>query len=374
MYEQIYALAGPTQLYRLTGDQRIASDIDGTMRLFRKFFHDDEQGGYYSHIDPIQLSPHHESLGHNRSRKNWNSVGDHAPAYLFNLYLATGEERHAAMLEDTFDQIAKHFPDPGSPFVQERFHQDWSPDREWGWQQDRAVVGHNLKIAWNLMRMTAIRSKPRYGELAEHIARTMPAVGSDLQRGGWYDMEERTLAANQQLHRFSWHDHKTWWQQEQAILAYLILAGHTGDAEFIQQARQAATFYNAFFLDHDEGGVFFAVLADGTPYLSGTERYKGSHSMSMYHTAELCYLATVYQRLLLHGEPLTLWFRPRPDGFPDRVLRTAPDALPPGRVRLDWVEIDGKPYSAFDAAAMTVKLPDSASAVTVRAHLVPVDN
>jgi mannose/cellobiose epimerase-like protein (N-acyl-D-glucosamine 2-epimerase family) len=278
------------------------------------------------------------------------------------------------MLEDTFDQISMHFPDSGSPFVQERFHEDWSPDREWGWQQDRAVVGHNLKIAWNLMRMTAIRSKPRYTELAEHIARTMPAVGSDLQRGGWYDMVERTRAANQHQHRFTWHDHKTWWQQEQAILAYLILAGHTGDAEFIRQARQAATFYNAFFLDHDEGGVFFAVLADGTPYLSGTERNKGSHSMSMYHTSELCYLATVYQRLLLHGEPLTLWFRPRPDGFPDRVLRTVPDALPPGRVRLDWVEIDGKPYSAFDAAAMTVKLPDTASTVTVRAHLIPVDN
>jgi hypothetical protein len=96
--------------------------------------------------------------------------------------------------------------------------------------------------------------------------------------------------------------------------------------------------------------------------------------MSMYHTAELCYLATVYQRLLLHGEPLTLWFRPRPDGFPDRILRTAPDALPPGKVRLDWVEIDGKPYSAFDADAMTVKLPDTGSTVTVKAHLIPVEN
>ena len=29
---------------------------------------------------------------HNQARKNWNSVGDHAPAYLINLWLATGDD------------------------------------------------------------------------------------------------------------------------------------------------------------------------------------------------------------------------------------------------------------------------------------------
>ncbi|HEX6355572.1 AGE family epimerase/isomerase [Actinophytocola sp.] len=370
-YEQIYALAGPTQTYRVTGDRRIAADIDATLRLFHKFFRDPEGGGYFSHIDPVLLSPHQDSLRHNKARKNWNSVGDHAPAYLINLFLATGEQRHADMLEDTFDTIVARFPDSDSPFVQERFFADWSPDRSWGWQENRAVVGHNLKIAWNLMRMNAIRPKASYVELAEHLARSMPDVGSDRQRGGWYDVVERTLAEGQENYRYVWHDRKAWWQQEQAILAYLILAGNTGDQDYVKHAREASSFYNSFFLDHDEGGVYFNVLANGMPYLLGTERLKGSHSMSMYHSSELCYLATVYQRLLISGEPLTLWFKPRPES--DRVLRTAPDALPPGRVRLDWVEIDGSPYPAFDAEAMTVKLPDTESHITVRAHLSPVD-
>jgi putative intracellular protease/amidase/mannose/cellobiose epimerase-like protein (N-acyl-D-glucosamine 2-epimerase family) len=374
MYEQIYALAGLTQLYRVTGDERLAADIDGTLRLFRKFFHDPEHGGYFSHIDPLYLSPHAESLGPNRARKNWNSVGDHAPAYLINLYLATGDPRHAAMLEDTYDHIVAHMPEEGSPFVQERFHADWSPDRTWGWQQDRSVVGHNLKIAWNLMRLMTIMPKPAYAELSERIARSMPSLGSDQQRGGWYDVMERTRSAGQRQHRLTWHDRKAWWQQEQAILAYQILAGHTGDAEFLRHGREAAAFYNAFFLDHEEGGVYFSVLADGIPFLLGTERNKGSHSMSMYHSAELCYLSTVYQRLLLCREPVTLWFRPRPNAFPDGVLRVAPDALPAGRVRLEWAEIDGVPYAAIDSAAMTIKLPEADSPVTVRAHLVPASD
>ena len=183
-YEQIYALAGPIQTYRITGDPRILKDAEMTVDLFDKFFIDKEQGGYFSHIDALTLDARAESLGHNRARKNWNSVGDHAPAYLINLYLATGDQKYADFLEDTFDTIAKYFPEyETSPFVQEKFNEDWSPDKIWGWQQDRAVVGHNLKIAWNLMRMQSLKAKDNYKELAEKIAYLMPDVGSDRQRG-----------------------------------------------------------------------------------------------------------------------------------------------------------------------------------------------
>lgn len=368
MYEQIYALAGPTQTFRVTGDRAIASDIDATMRLFERFFRDREGGGYFSHIDPLLLSPHHESLDFNRSRKNWNSVGDHAPAYLINLLLATGDPRHAEMLERTFDTIVEYFPDYGvSPFVNERFYADWSHDVSHTWQQNRAVVGHNLKIAWNLMRMHAYKPKASYRELAAKIAEIMPPVGSDQQRGGWYDVVERVLEPGQEWHRFAWHDRKAWWQQEQAILAYLILCGSLGGDEYRLQARQASAFYNAFFLDHDEGGVYFNVLASGLPYLLGTERLKGSHSMSMYHSAELCYLAAVYTNLLITGEPLELHFRPGASA--DRTLRVAPDLLPPDRVRLVEVELDGKPWESFDPRAMTVALPDSVHPLQVKVQL-----
>ena len=73
--------------------QRILASYDAeeTVRLFHRFFKDkSERGGFYSHIDPITFDPLSDALGHNRGRKNWNSVGDHAPAYLINLWLATG--------------------------------------------------------------------------------------------------------------------------------------------------------------------------------------------------------------------------------------------------------------------------------------------
>jgi len=371
-YEQIYALAGPTQTYRLTGDPKIRRDIDRTINLFNRYFRDYEAGGYFSHIDPVTFDPRAETLAGNRARKNWNSVGDHAPAYLINLVLATGDPEHIAMLVETADTITEHFQDyDNAAFVQEKFHEDWSHDSTWGWQQDRGVVGHNLKIAWNLMRVMNLHDDKRYQEFAEKIADLMPQHGYDAQRTGWYDVVERHLQPGQTVHRYAWHDRKAWWQQEQGILAYLILHGMLGKPEYLKYARESLSFYNAFFLDHDSGAVYFNVLASGVPYLLGTERNKGSHSMSGYHSFELAYLSAVYSNLLITKQPMEFYFKPIPGALKDDVLRVSPDLLPPGSVRIADVTIDGLPHSDFDPEQLTVKLPTTQDRVTVKVRLVP---
>ena len=371
-YEQIYALAGPIQNYRITGDPRILRDAELTVDLFDRFYLDRNYGGYFSHLDPVTLDPRSESLGANKGKKNWNSVGDHAPAYLINLWLATGEDRYARMLEGTFDTIAKYFPNyDESPFVQEKFLEDWSPDRTHMWQQNRGVVGHNLKIAWNLMRMYSLKAKPEYEALARKIAEVMPAVGGDQLRGGWYDVMERERVAGETDYHFAFHDRKAWWQQEQGILAYLILNGVLGGDDYLRLGRESSAFYNAFFLDHNDGAVYFNVLANGIAYLMGTERFKGSHSMSMYHSGELAYLAQVYTNLLITKQPLDLYFKPLPGAFKRNILRVSPDILPPGSIRIGAVEIDGKPYTDFDAEGLTVKLPDTKAQVRVKVRVEP---
>ena len=104
-----------------------------------------------------------------------------------------------------------------------------------------------------------------------------------------------------------WHDRKAWWQQEQAILAYLILHGILGDdgvpASRRARRRRSTTPSSS---TTTTGGVYFNVLANGMPYLLGNERLKGSHSMCGYHSIELCYLAAVYTNLLITKQPLDL--------------------------------------------------------------------
>jgi mannose/cellobiose epimerase-like protein (N-acyl-D-glucosamine 2-epimerase family) len=374
MYEQIYALAGPTQTYRVNGDPRIMKDIQMTLDLFDRFFVDRDKRGYFSHIDPVSLNPRSESLGNNRARKNWNSIGDHAPAYLINVWLATEDGRYRDFLKSTADCIVDFFPDyEHSSFVQEKFHEDWSHDKSWGWQQDRGVVGHNLKIAWNLMRINDLVPDPRYVQLAEKIAEVVPGVGMDRQRGGWYDVMERTRKNGEEFHRFAWHDRKAWWQQEQAILAYQILNGVLKKPQYLKLARESAAFYNTYFLDHDDGAIYFNVLASGIPYLLGTERLKGSHSMSGYHSIELAYLASVYTNLLHTHQPLELYFRPLPEGFPQGVLRVAPDTLPQGSVTLAAVWIDDKEWREFEPEKLLVRLPNLTYRPNIKVRLEPTE-
>ena len=372
MYEQIYALAGMTQTYRITGNPSIYRDIKMTVDLF-EHFHDKERGGYYSHIDPIFLDPLAESLAGNKGKKNWNSVGDHAPAYLINLCLATDEKKYWDFLVETADTITGHFQDYGnSPFVQEKFNEDWSHDYNWGWQQNRGVVGHNLKIAWNLMRINSYMPKDEYVKFAETIAEKMPGVGMDIQRFGWYDVMERKTFEGEDFHRFAWHDRKAWWQQEQGILAYQILYGILGKEEYLKYARESAAFYNSFFLDHDDGAVYFNVLNNGLPYLLGTERMKGSHSMSAYHSVELCYLSAVYINMLATKKPLDLYFKPEPGAFRDDILHVSPDILPKGSVKIAAVTVNGTAWDKFDADALTVTIPATNTAPKIKVTLQPV--
>jgi len=373
MYEQIYALAGPTQTYRANGDPLIMNDIKMTINLFDRFL-DTEKGGYFSHIDPFSYDPRSENLGHNRARKNWNSVGDHAPAFLINLWLATGDPDYEKFLVYTADCIEKYFPDyENSPFVNEKFFEDWSHDQKWGWQQNRAVVGHNLKIAWNLMRIYSLSPDDRYSILAKKIAKLMPEVGMDCQRAGWYDVVERTMGDGEEMYRFAWHDRKAWWQQEQGILAYQILYGMLKDEEYLKYARESAAFYNTFFLDHDDGDIYFNVLANGLPYLLGTERMKASHSKSAYHSIELAYLSAIYTNLMNTKQPLDLYFKPVVNGFKDNILRVQPDILPPGSIRISGVWVDEIPWKEFDADKLTVKLPKVDYRPKIRVRIQPTE-
>ncbi|MFN7897447.1 MAG: hypothetical protein ACK5Q6_15085, partial [Cyanobacteriota bacterium] len=204
LYEQIYALAGLAQYYRISNDWEVLHDIQRTLETFDTFFADKPAGaaagdlsqanGFFSHIDPVTFKWNDDSLdgdakNKKKGQKNWNSLGDHLPAYLVNLILALDplprldpddpdSERFSqqlerllgfcrSMLEMTAAKIADQFPEQDNPYVRERFERDWQPIDNYGWQQNRAVVGHNLKIAWNLTRVAHYyRSKGQHEQAA----------------------------------------------------------------------------------------------------------------------------------------------------------------------------------------------------------------
>lgn len=353
LYEQVYALAGLTMFYRITGDLETLHDILATVDTFNKYFLDkSHHGNYFSHIDPDTLSPVGAELGINSSRKNWNSVGDHVPAYLINLLCALSgkleykKERNCLhnMLLDITRDILKHFPPTdSSQMVFERFLRDWTPDLAYSWQQDRGIVGHNLKIAWNLNRVAFYlegfddesdkQLRKDCLELAKKLAIAMDDLGGvDRFRGGCLDALERNPTNGFDL-MFTWMSTKDFWQQEQGILAYLIQMGTNLESredydKFRDLAASMSTFYCAFFLDLERGGVHFRVSDIGAPVLTGIYADKGGHAKSGYHIFELCYLAHIYTLMYNNPSPFTLYYAPTVPAKGEVHLSVAPDFLP----------------------------------------------
>lgn len=429
LYEQIYAIAGLCQYYRITQDWEVLEDIRRTVRAFQDFFRDAPEygytgtGGYFSHVDYATLRPDVESLGQNRLRKNWNSIGDHIPAYLVNLILALdplprcGDDRDSAesllktcreILKETSELILTKFPDPNSKFVNERFHADWTVDHSWSWQQNRAIVGHNLKIAWNLSRVAHyyrsraadLRHRGDGNQAPEHeafagklekfavqLADDMAVAGIDQVRGGCFDAVERQPRPGYPI-EFAWSNTKDFWQQEQAILAYLIVHGITGDAKHLHLAREMMAFWNQYFLDHDNRGVNFRVTADGTPVIQGDYSLKAGHAVAGYHSFELNYLAHTYictyvqpqaQPQTLTGEakfPTTdhnfcLFFRPDP-GARHTTLNVLPDFLPPGAVQIHSITVNGVQRANFNPENFQIELEEHELGAQVIVEFWPV--
>src|SRR5271166_126879 len=422
LYEQIYALAGLCQFYRITQDRAVLEDIRRTVRTFQDFYRDDPKfgytgtGGYFSHIDYATLRPDVDALGDNKLKKNWNSIGDHIPAYLINLMLAldplprasadrdVAEELLATcrtILKETSSLIVQHFPDQESHYVNERFFADWKPDHAWGWQQNRAIVGHNLKIAWNLCRVAnhyrccaeAASASGRADEAQEHrafademikratiLGDTMATYGIDQFRGGCFDAVERAPTDGFPI-EFTWGNTKDFWQQEQAILAYLILHGTTNKEEFLPLAREMMAFWTLYFLDHDNRGVFFRVTDNGEPAIGGAYSQKAGHAIAGYHSFELNYLADAYIRCYVRPESqvqtltgtsvfpaveqnFCLFFRPERDS-PHTTLNVLPDFLPPRAVELASITVNGVPRSNFARDNFQIELEPNELGSTV---------
>lgn len=431
LYEQIYALAGLTQFYRISQDRRIRDFIQRTIAGFQDFYHDvfrpgdtcfTGKGGYFSHLDPITMRPDTAALGQNRMKKNWNSIGDHIPAYLINLLLAIDplpehNENWAALrltcwqiLDECVDNILTHFPERSgatrnadltlnlsnitNDYVRERFHADWTPDVEWSWQKNRAICGHNLKIAWNLTRCghyysyrSSVLEKQNYHaeatkyadrardcyEYAAFLGGKMAQVGVDRARGGIFDAVERN-PLNGMPTEFVWGCTKDFWQQEQAILAYLILHSINGNPQFLELARYCNAFWNLFFLDRDNHRIRFRTSESGSPIIEGTYGNEAGHAIAGYHAFELSYLAHVYTRCYVDkrgdgDDSFVIYFKPN---YTDKVtsINVLPDFMRADeveivRVKINGMEIEGLRHDQFQIA-LADYAPDSTVAVELR--------
>lgn len=165
---------------------------------------------------------------------------------------------------------------------------------------------------------------------------------------------------------FTWGNTKDFWQQEQGILAYLILFGATQDYRYLELAREMEVFWNACFLDHDNRGIFFRVNDNGHPIIEGSYGQKGGHSVSGYHVFELNYLAHIYTRSFVrpaidkgHEDSANFCLFFCPDVKTGRdTLNVLPDFYSPGTIEIAGISVNGVPRMSFSSDNFQIDLEE----------------
>jgi mannose/cellobiose epimerase-like protein (N-acyl-D-glucosamine 2-epimerase family) len=338
IFTQIYSLTGLIAYYDISRCLRVQTIIEANLRMLTELYHDNEYGGYYDALSRSNFRP----VPGITDSKSFNSIVDPLSATLYFLNNAKFQGSHFGIdgtIRELCDLILRHMVDPEHNFIREIFCRSWEV-QEPKWRNpyntdfDAGNVGGNLKVIWVLLRaMDELPQNLRaIVDIETHrIYNNLLSCGAwDTLRGGWFEVMRRESAAGS-FAEHMWHTNKVWWQQEEGIVASLLLHLAYREKKHLNIARDGIRYWLTYFVDRENGGVFDTVSTDGWP-LNGLplNRQKGSWLKGGYHEAELARFVHIYLSIL-QDQPVTMFYA----YDPSRSLadyRSIPARIP----RLEW--------------------------------------
>ena len=262
--------------------------------------------------------------------------------YLLYIYPVTLDSRYRDQMERVMDVVLRKMRDPESGWVLDRFDRAWNPTRNSKTQLFDLNVGHNIEVAWLLLRLARITGNSEYLPVADSLARLLFAHGYEPHAGVW-------------RHRFPLSDPAAhdgivpWWVQAYGNMYQLYLFGMDGDPDALDRFRAGADFWNRNFLDREYGGEVLTTYLDGR-IANGS---KGVRTKTSYHAVEHSLLNYLYLNLWVADRPVELYFRVED---PSAVALLYPLPIEGGLAHITKVTINGQDWRDFDASG-GVRLP-----------------
>mgnify|MGYP000602843975 CR=1 FL=1 len=231
IFQNLYALLGLTAYWECTRDPNVKSWIDETFDVLENKMWDTLHKGYFEYANANWAYP---------KDKSFNGIMDAITTHL--VILATHDpngrymERWEALADLTLNKLVPTITD-NTPFFKEYFSSTWGngstdPGREeWG------NSGHMNKAAWCLARLYRLNPKEEYLQAAELITSNMYSYAFDKEYGGMWG------AFNRSTNEPNWNWNKSWWEQQQAVMAGLQLYDLTGRDFYLQMADSTLHFY-----------------------------------------------------------------------------------------------------------------------------------
>lgn len=332
LFMQIYAATGLTLYYTATRNDRALRYVEATNRILEDHAWDETHGGYVNALN--------RTLSVHDSHKDFTPQGATLSGHLLYLYHATRDAAYLDQMERVIGVMRGPMRTPGLPWIYERFAASWQflPDSP---KNASLNVGHNIELAWLLLRLHALTGTDAY----QHEALRL----SDALR-------ERALAASG-----AWVTHlmlpelqpsaaSSWWMQAYGNMFALALHEATGEASALDDFRRGAAFWNRAFIDSTYGGAVLKTTLQGDI----TRGTKAVRSKTSYHSLEHALLNALYLGLGPAEAPITLHFRVA-DPKPGETLYPLPIAVD---ATIKEVTINGAPWADTSADPPAVHLPD----------------
>ena len=255
-----YTLEGLAEYALAFHDNQVAQESLDLFRVIDQHSHDNAHGGYrlvftndWKFVEGYKDGPNAAgSFG--RKSYDWHLGIVEAFATLYDV---TGDVQVKARLNELLDIFASRIIDADVGYGRYYFNDDWTVNDRDG-DSKECEYGLDLEASW-LITETAERvgrqndPKIRRASLAlvDHALR----YGFDQEHGGVYRTGPATEpATNRDME---------WWQQCEAMVAFLNSYQLTGDQKYWQAFNLEARFFIDRWVDHQYGEVYTALYHDG---------------------------------------------------------------------------------------------------------------
>lgn len=286
MFIQTYALTGLAMYYFVTRDREVLRYIEQTDSLLEANLWDSMNGGYF-----------------NMAGKEWQIIDFNksfasqiAPVsgYLLYLSLATGDTVYLNRSQKIMHCVTDRMKDPESGWILEYFDKNWNEIES---DPDLINVGHNLEVAWMLLRLAMIKDTNKMPKTALQLEDSLYAKAYVKETGFWHtSLGRKDHAVND--------DFTYWWIQAYGNMYSLCSYKISGNMERLDQFRKGAEFWDKYFLDRKNGDTYTSVSITGEV----KDSTKANPYKTSYHSIEHCLLNYLYLNLWVNHEPVTLHF------------------------------------------------------------------
>ena len=255
-----YVMEGLAEYALAFHDDQVAREALDLFEVIDKHAHDGQYGGYriaftsdWKWIKDYKDGPNAEgSFG--RKSYDWHLGLVEA---LATLYDVTGDVRVRARLEELLDIFVTKIIDTDAGYGRYYFNDDWSvADRDG--DSKECEYGLDLEASWLLTeaaervgRNQDQRIRRASLALVDHALRD----GFDKEHGGIYRLGPAAGPAK--------NKDMEWWQQMEALVAFLNAYHFTGDPKYWKAFDLEARFVMDRFVDHEYGEVYTAISHDG---------------------------------------------------------------------------------------------------------------